>query len=226
MIRAVALAAVTALPSWLAVPLSPNPAPSTPPVAETGIAGKGAATGPGHTPPPADCAGGRGKGAAQDERRAARQMLRCLSPLVQKRSAAPSSAAGEAELSARRLVLTGVTLDVVPNGSGVVLRVRAAQVRADGAVFRFPGVHDTTSGVLRAPQLVLQGPLEVQARQVRGLLLGLLPVLLEARTPHVLAVPLVVPRLEVTDARVSGVSVRAASAAATSAALGVHQNGG
>lgn len=217
MIRALALGSVVAtLPAWLGTSASPvraDPAPV--------VAGEGAVVGPGSTQQSAShCVGGRSDVALVDVRQVAERLLRCLSPLV---TARPATLPGEAVLTARRLVLTGVLVDVVSHGSGAVLRVRAARVQAEGAVFRFPGARGAASGVLRAPRLVLDGPVEVRARQVQGVLLGLLPVVLEAHRPGVLAgAPLLVPWLEIRDARVSGASVRAASAGLADAALEVH----
>lgn len=90
----------------------------------------------------------------------------------------------------------------------------------EGLVLRFPS---DVAGVFenaRGSQLVLEGPVEVTAREVEGRLMGLLPVVMSGAVHRAVPVPaLAVPWLELTDVRISDLALRAKRASMSRAAL-------
>ncbi|WP_336319736.1 hypothetical protein [Streptomyces lavendofoliae] len=151
----------------------------------------------------------------------ARLTLCCLDPLVSARRTLPPAHGGDGVLQARRLTLSGVAIDVVSRHGEQSLRFRAAAVRVEGAELMTPSVTGGATQTLLASRLVLSGPVEVRATEVEGVLFGTVPVVLRAPRLPLVNAPLWLPWVEMTDARIRGLQMRADSVVGKNVSLAV-----
>ncbi|MDK1473903.1 hypothetical protein QNO07_10825 [Streptomyces sp. 549] len=218
-----ALAAGTAMalvPCWTGVAAGNDPA---------GVRGEQTASSPdrvtGDATSVSACDEKAGQGGSPGGRSldASHRLLRCLSAVVKLRPADAHDAGVErASFTARRLVLEGLRVEGAFDRGEAMVRCRAERVVVEEAVLSFPGGVAGASGSVRASRMVLEGPVEMMARQVEGRLLGLLPVVLSGPTHTSVFVPaLTVQWMELTDVRISGLVLRTKAARISDAALQV-----